>query len=145
MKRNRTFSAKPEKIERKWYLVDATDKVLGRLATKISLVLRGKDEEIFTPSCDTGDFVIVVNASKIRTTGKKMEDKTYFTHSLYPGGAKFITLEDQLKKDPEKVILHAVRGMLPKGRLGDRLITKLKVYGSDTSPHSAQKPEVLEI
>ncbi|MFA5104169.1 MAG: 50S ribosomal protein L13, partial [Candidatus Margulisiibacteriota bacterium] len=115
MKRNKTFSAKPEKIERKWYIVDASDKILGRLATKISLILRGKDEEIFTPSCDTGDFVIVVNASKIKVSGKKMTDKAYFTHSMYPGGAKSINFEDQLKKDPTKIILHAVRGMLPTG------------------------------
>lgn len=145
MKRNKTFSAKPEIIERKWYVVDASDKILGRLATKISLVLRGKDEEIFTPSCDTGDFVIVINASRIKVSGKKMKDKTYFTHSMYPGGARSINLEDQLRKDPEKVILHAVRGMLPKGRLGDKLITKLKVYSEDKYPHSAQKPEVLNI
>ncbi len=145
MKRNKTFSAKPETIERKWYLVDASDKILGRLATKVSMVLRGKDEEIFTPSCDTGDFVVVINASKIKVSGKKMGDKVYFTHSLYPGGAKFINLEDQLKKDPAKIILHAVRGMLPTGRLGDKLITKLKVFSDDKYPHSAQKPEVLNI
>ena len=145
MKRNKTFSAKPEKIERKWYIVDASDKILGRLATKISLILRGKDEEIFTPSCDTGDFVIVVNASKIKVSGKKMTDKAYFTHSMYPGGAKSINFEDQLKKDPTKIILHAVRGMLPTGRLGDKLITKLKVFSDDKYPHSAQKPEVLDI
>jgi large subunit ribosomal protein L13 len=145
MKRNKTFSAKPEKIERKWYVVDASEKILGRLATKISLVLRGKDEEIFTPSCDTGDFVIVINASRIKVSGKKLKDKTYFSHSMYPGGAKSINLEDQLAKDARKVILHAVRGMLPKGRLGDKLITKLKVFSDDKYPHSAQKPEVLNI
>ena len=126
-------------------LVDASDKILGRLATKISLVLRGKDEEIFTPSCDTGDFVVVVNASKIKVSGKKLKDKTYFSHSLYPGGAKFINLEDQLAKNPGKAILHAVRGMLPKGRLGDKLITKLKVYDGDNYPHTAQKPEILNV
>jgi large subunit ribosomal protein L13 len=145
MKRNKTFSAKPEKIERKWYVVDASDKILGRLATKIALVLRGKDEEIFTPSCDTGDFVIVINASKIRVSGKKMKDKAYFSHSQYPGGAKSINFEDQLKKSPEKVILHAVHGMLPKGRLGNKLLTKLKVFSDDKYPHSAQKPEILNI
>ncbi len=145
MKRNKTFSAKQEKVERKWYLVDATDKVLGRLATKVSTVLRGKDEEIFTPSCDTGDFVIVINASKIKVTGKKLQDKVYFSHSMYPGGAKFRSLEEQLANHPDKVILHAVRGMLPTGRLGDKLITKLKVYKDDKFPHSAQKPEALTI
>lgn len=145
MKRNKTFSAKQEKVERKWYLVDATDKILGRLATKVSTVLRGKDEEIFTPSCDTGDFVIVINASKIKVTGKKLQDKVYFRHSMYPGGAKFRSLEEQLANHPDKVILHAVRGMLPTGRLGDKLITKLKVYKDDKFPHSAQKPEALTI
>jgi len=145
MKRNKTFSAKQEKVERKWYLVDATDKILGRLATKVSTVLRGKDEEIFTPSCDTGDFVIVINASKIKVTGKKLQDKIYFRHSMYPGGAKFRSLEEQLANHPDKVILHAVRGMLPTGRLGDKLITKLKVYKDDKFPHSAQKPEALTI
>lgn len=145
MKRNKTFSAKEGKIERKWYLVDASDKVLGRLATKVSSVLRGKDEETFTPSCDTGDFVIVINASKIRVTGKKMKGKIYFSHSMYPGGAKFTSLEKQMSSKPEEVILHAVRGMLPRGRLGDKLITKLKVYKNDKFPHSAQKPEALNI
>ncbi len=145
MKRNKTFSAKPGKIERKWFVVDAKDKVLGRLATKIAMILRGKDEEIFTPSFDTGDFVIVINASGIKVTGKKAKDKIYFRHSLYPGGAKFVSFEDQLKKDPTKIIIHAVRGMLPKGRLGDKLITKLKVYADDKYPHQAQKPEQINI
>lgn len=145
MKRNKTFSARPDKVERKWYLVDAKDKILGRLATKISSILRGKDEPFFTPSCDTGDFVIVINAAQIKVSGKKAKEKIYFTHSGYPAGAKFTSFEEQKKKDARKIIIHAVRGMLPKGRLGDRLITKLKVYNDDKFPHQAQKPEVLNI
>lgn len=145
MKRNITFSAKPEEVQKKWYVVDATDKVLGRLASKVADKLRGKDKEIYTPSCDTGDFVVVINASKIRVTGKKMKDKIYFRHSGYPHGAKFCNLEDMLKKSPEKVIEKAVRGMLTRGRLGDRLIRKLKVYKDDSYKQHAQKPEQLSV
>lgn len=145
MKRNSTFSAKEDKVTKNWYLVDAQDKVLGRLAVKIADILRGKDEEIFTPSCDTGDFVIVINASKIKVTGKKLKDKIYFTHSGYPHGAKSMKLEDKLKRFPEDVIRHAVRGMLPRGRLGDRIINKLKVYRDDKFRQSSQKPQKLEL
>ncbi len=145
MKRNKTFSASPKDIKRIWYVVDAKDKILGRLASKVATVVRGKDEAIFTPSCDTGDFVIIINASMIKVTGKKLKDKIYFKHSGYPHGAKFINLEDQLQKDPTKVILHAVRGMLPRGRLGDKLITKVKVFKDDKYKQLAQKPQQLEI
>ncbi len=145
MKRNSTYSAKADKVSRKWYLVDATDKVLGRLASKVAQVIRGKDEVVFTPSFDTGDFVIVINASKIKVTGDKLKQKMYFTHSGYPHGAKSVSLEVKMEKSPEKVIIKAVRGMLPKGRLGDKLITKLKVYAGDTFKQQAQKPETLTV
>lgn len=145
MKRSVTYSAKVGDVVRKWYVVDASDKILGRLACAVAKVIRGKDEEIFTPSLDTGDFVIVINASKIAFTGKKLQKKTYFRHSGYPHGAKSINLEDQMKKAPEKVIEHAVRGMLPRGRLGDQLIRKLKVYRGDKYVERAQKPEQLEV
>jgi len=145
MKRNTTFSASEEKVKKNWYLVDASGKILGRLAVKVADILRGKDEEIFTPSCDTGDFVIVINASQIKVTGKKMKQKIYFTHSGYPHGAKSVDLEDRMKKRPEEVIRHAVRGMLPRGRLGDRIITKLKVYKDGKYRETAQKPQALEI
>ncbi len=145
MKRNKTYSAKPKDIIKKWYVVDATDVILGRLAVKVAAIIRGKDEVIFTPSMDTGDFVIIINAEKIKVTGKKLTDKSYFTHSGYPGGAKSITLQDLLKKDPEQVIRHAVRGMIPRGRLGDQLITKLKVYKGDKYREKAQKPELITI
>ncbi len=145
MKRTTTYSARPKDIIKKWYVADASGKVLGRFAAEIAKVMRGKDEVIFTPSIDTGDYVIVINASQIKVTGKKLTDKIYFSHSLYPGGAKFISLEDQLKKDSRKVIQHAVRGMLPRGRLGDQLIRKLKVYKDEKYKEKAQNPEALNI
>lgn len=145
MKRSVTYSAKAKDVVKKWYLVDATDKILGRMACEVAKVIRGKDEETFTTSLDTGDFVIVINAAKTAFTGKKLRQKAYFRHSGYPHGAKSINLEDQMKKAPEKVIEHAVRGMLPRGRLGDQLIKKLKVYKDDKYVEKAQKPETLAV
>ena len=141
----KTFMAKEQEVERKWYVVDASDKILGRLASGIAIKLRGKDKPIFTPHMDAGDFVIVVNAEKIRVTGRKMDDKYYYHHSGYLGGLKKINLRKLLEKKPEDVIRHAVRGMLPKNKLGRRLLKKLKVYAGPDHPHKAQKPEKWEI
>ena len=128
-----------------WVLVDATDKTLGRLATRIAMVLRGKHKPEFTPNCDTGDYVVVINAEKIRVTGNKLEDKRYWRHTEYPGGIKSTALGDLLDTHPERVIEKAVKGMLPKGPLGYAMIKKLKVYGGAEHPHSAQQPKPLEI
>jgi len=130
-------------VERKWYLADAEDAVLGRLATKIATYLRGKNKAIFTPHIDTGDFIIVINAAKVRLTGKKLEKKIYYHHSGYPGGLKAETAKDRLRRKPEEIIIDAVWGMLPKGRLGRAMIKKLKVYKGPEHPHQAQKPETL--
>ncbi len=135
--------ANPDTIERKWYVVDANGQTLGRLASEVAKVLRGKNKPQFTPHEDTGDFVIVVNAEKITVTGKKMNQKTYFTHSDYVGGEKEITLKEKLAKHPEEVIEHAVRGMLPKGPLGNKMYKKLFVYAGPDHKQAAQKPEVL--
>ncbi|MBA3071685.1 MAG: 50S ribosomal protein L13 [Thermodesulfovibrionales bacterium] len=140
----KTRFAKKTDIEYKWYLVDAKDAVLGRLAVKIAVCLRGKNKAIFTPNVDTGDFVIVVNAEKVRTTGKKLDDKIYYHHSGYPGGIKARTLRERLSKEPQKVISDAVWGMLPKNRLGRAMLKKLKVYKGSAHPHAAQKPEILQ-
>ncbi len=140
----KTRFAKKTDIEYKWYLVDAKDAVLGRLAVKIAVCLRGKNKAIFTPNVDTGDFVIVVNAEKVRTTGKKLDDKIYYHHSGYPGGIKARTLRERLAKEPQKVISDAVWGMLPKNRLGRAMLKKLKVYKGSAHPHAAQKPEILQ-
>ncbi len=141
----KTFMAKKDEVERKWYVVDATNKVLGRLASQIAKKLRGKDKPIFTPHVDTGDFVIVVNAEKVRLTGKKWDKKIYYHHSGYMGGLKQITAKELLKKKPEELIRHAVKGMLPKNRLGRKLLKKLKIYAGPDHPHKAQKPEKWEI
>jgi large subunit ribosomal protein L13 len=138
------FASKGD-VERKWYLVDAEGAILGRLATKIATHLRGKNKPIFTPNIDTGDFVIVINADKIRLTGKKLENKIYYHHSGYPGGLKAEKAEDRLKRKPEEVIIDAVWGMLPKGRLGRAILKKLKVYRGSKHPHRAQKPEILSL
>ncbi len=137
----------PEKkgIERKWWLVDASDLVLGRLATKISGILRGKDHPYYTPFFDCGDFVIVINAKKVKLTGSKEEQKVYYRHSGYRGGLKEVTYERMLAKHPERVVLHAVKGMLPKNKLSYKLLTKLRVYPGDKHDHAAQKPELLKI
>ena len=140
----KTFMANPAKVERKWYLVDAEGKTLGRLASEVAKVLRGKNKPIFTPHEDTGDFVIIINAEKIKVTGKKLDQKIYYRHSDYVGGLKEITLRDQLKKHPDRVLEHAIKGMLPKGPLGNKMYGKLHVYAGPEHPHAAQKPEALE-
>lgn len=146
MKQERiTKFIKPEDADRKWYLVDAKDQVLGRLATKIASVIRGKNKPLFTPNMDTGDFVVVINADKIRLTGKREELKKYIRHSGYPGGQKITSLTEMRSKKPEFIIHQAVKGMLPKTRLGNKLITKLKVYTGEEHPHKAQKPELLSL
>jgi len=134
---------KTEDADRKWYVIDANNQVLGRLAAQVAQVIRGKKKPIFTPNMDTGDFVIILNADKIRMTGKRESQKTYFSHSGYPGGLKTRSFSDMMQKKPEFVIHHAVKGMLPKNRLGRQLIKKLKVYAGDSHPHAAQKPEPL--
>ncbi len=139
----KTYSAKAEEIERKWYIVDATDQTLGRLASEIATILRGKHKTLFTPHVDCGDFVIVINANKIHVTGKKLDDMVYYRHSGYPGGLKAMTLRERLKKYPERVIEDAVRRMLPKNILGRRVLKKLKVYAGSEHPHGAQNPEPL--
>ena len=139
----KTFMASPATIERKWYVVDATDMTLGRLASEIAKVLRGKNKAIFTPHIDTGDYVIVINAEKIAVTGKKLDQKIYYHHSDYVGGMKETTLREKLAKKPESVIELAVKGMLPKGPLGRQMLTKLHVYAGPEHKHEAQKPESL--
>ena len=141
----KTFMASPSTIERKWYVVDATGHTLGRLASEIASILRGKNKPTFTPHIDTGDYVIVVNADKIEVTGKKLDQKVYYNHSDYVGGMKETTLREKMAKKPEDVIYLAVKGMLPKGPLGREMITKLHVYAGADHKHQAQKPEVLEI
>lgn len=140
-----SYVQKPHEVERKWYLVDATDKTLGRLSSKIARMLRGKHKPIFTPHVDCGDYVVVINAEKVKVTGKKLEDKEYKRHSGYPGGLKTVTLEKMLEDKPEDVMIHAVKGMLPKGKLGRQMLKKLRVYKGAEHDHSAQKPEKLEI
>ena len=139
----KTFMASPATIDRKWYVVDATDMTLGRLASEVAKVLRGKNKPIFTPHIDCGDNVIVINAEKIVVSGKKMEQKLYHTHSAYVGGFKTATLKEMIEKKPEKVVELAVAGMLPKGPLGREMYTKLHVYAGPEHKHEAQKPEVL--
>ena len=139
----KTFMASPATIDRKWYVVDATDMTLGRLASEVAKVLRGKNKPIFTPHIDTGDYVIVINAEKIKVTGKKLDQKVYHHHSDYVGGMKEATLREKLDKKPEEVIELAVKGMLPKGPLGRQMYTKLYVYAGPEHKHEAQKPEVL--
>lgn len=140
----KTQFARKNDIERKWYVVDATDKVLGRLATRIATRLRGKSKPIYTPNVDTGDFVVVINADKVLLTGRKLDRKVYFWHSGYPGGLKSETARERLRKKPQEVITSAVWGMLPKNRLGRAMLKKLKVYKGGEHPHSAQKPEPME-
>ena len=138
-----TYMANPDKIERKWYVVDAEGCTLGRLASGVASVLRGKNKPQFTPHVDTGEYVIVVNADKIKVTGKKMDQKIYYNHSDYVGGMKETTLKEMMAKKPEKVVELAVKGMLPKGPLGREMYTKLFVYAGPEHKHAAQKPEVL--
>ena len=141
----KTYSAKPGEIEREWYLVDAEGQTLGRLATQIADRLRGKGKPAFTPHVDTGDFVIVVNAEKVHVTGKKLEDKKYYKHSGYPGGLRTRSLREQLDRQPTEVLRAAVKGMLPRNRLGRAQITKLKIYAGPEHPHEAQAPKPLPL
>ncbi len=139
----KTFMASPATIEKKWYVVDATDMTLGRLASEVAKVLRGKNKPIYTPHMDTGDYVVIVNAAKIKVTGKKMDQKIYYRHSDYVGGLKSTTLKEMMAKKPERVVEHAIKGMLPKGPLGRQLYRKLHVYAGPEHEQMAQKPEVL--
>ena len=139
----KTYMASPSTVEKKWYVVDATGYTLGRLASEVAKVLRGKNKPQFTPHIDTGDFVIVVNADKIKVTGKKLDQKVYYHHSDYVGGMKEVTLREKLAKKPESVVELAVKGMLPKGSLGREMFKKLYVYAGPEHPHAAQKPEEL--
>lgn len=141
----KSFMASPSTVERKWYVVDAEGKTLGRLASEVANVLRGKKKPIYTPHIDTGDYVIVVNAEKVVTTGKKLDQKKYYHHSEYVGGMKEATLREMMQKKPEFVITHAVKGMLPKGPLGRQMLKKLHVYAGPEHNHAAQKPETLDI
>ena len=139
----KTFMASPATMDRKWYVVDATDMTLGRLASEVASVLRGKKKPIFTPHMDTGDYVIIINAEKVAVTGKKLDQKVYYHHSDYVGGMKSATLREKMNKKPEEVIEHAVKGMLPKGPLGREMYKKLFVYAGPEHKHAAQKPEAL--
>ena len=139
----KTYMANPDKLEKKWYVVDASGMVLGRLASEVAKVLRGKNKPEFTPHVDTGDYVIVVNAEKIRVSGKKLDQKVYYHHSGYVGGMKETTLKEMLEKHPDRVVKLAVQGMLPKGPLGREMLKKLHVYTGPEHPHAAQKPEEL--
>ncbi len=140
-----TYMAKPGSVERKWYIVDATGKRVGRLATEVATILRGKHKPEFTPHIDTGDFVIIINAEKIVFTGKKLQNKLYYRHSGYPGGLKSTSAADMLKKHPERIIEMAVKGMLPHNSLGADQYRKLKVYAGPDHPHAAQQPEPLQL
>ena len=141
----KTFMANPNDIERKWYVIDAEGKTLGRVATEAARLLRGKDKPMFTPYVDCGDYVIIVNAAKVAVTGKKLEQKIYFRHSEYVGGVKTATLRQMLERHPERVIEHAVKGMLPHGALGNQIYKKLHVYAGPEHEQAAQKPEVYEL
>jgi large subunit ribosomal protein L13 len=141
----KTYVTKKEDVQRQWYVVDATGQTLGRLASQVAHVLRGKHKPIYSPSVDTGDYVIVVNADKIHVTGRKLDQKIYYRHSGYPGNLKAITLRDLLQKRPTRVIEHAVRGMLPKNRIGRRMFKKLRVYTGPDHPYAAQQPKPLDL
>jgi large subunit ribosomal protein L13 len=141
----KTYSAKPETVQRDWFVVDATDKVLGRLATEIARRLRGKHKPVYTPHVDTGDYIVVVNADKIRVTGNKEDDKMYHHHSGFPGGLKSVNLKDVRSTNADRIITSAVRGMLPKNPLGRAMLDKLRVYNGPEHNHQAQQPKTLEI
>ena len=138
----KTYSLKKEEVDRNWFVVDATDKILGRMATKIADRIRGKDKPTFTPHVDGGDFVVVINADKVKVTGNKAEQKKYYKHSLYPGGLKEKSYKEVLESTPERIIENAVKGMLPKNKLGKSIIKKLKVYSGSEHPHESQNPSV---
>lgn len=142
---NKTYVAKADDIERRWYVVDAEGKTLGRLASEIAVILKGKHKPIYTPSVDCGDFVVVVNAEKIHVTGRRLDQKKYYRHSGYMGGLTEITLREQLERYPERVLEAAVKGMLPKNALGRKMFRKLKVYAGPEHPHQAQQPEKMEL
>ena len=141
----KTYSARKGEVERNWWVVDASDKTLGRLAARIAKVLQGKNKPVYTPHIDTGDFVVVINAEKVRVTGKKSTQKSYHRHSGYPGGARSHTLREMLQKHPDRVIRQAVKGMLPKNRLARQQLRKLKVYAGAEHPHAAQMPQQMEL
>lgn len=141
----KTTSAKPETVKRDWFLVDATDKNLGRLSTELARRLRGKHKPVYTPHVDTGDYLVVINAEKIAVTGKKLTDKIYYRHTGFPGGLRSRTLNEMLERRPDEVIRKAVKGMLPKNRLAKQQLLKLKVYAGPEHPHEAQKPKTLEV
>lgn len=140
-----TYMAKPNEVERKWHIIDAEGKTLGRLASEAAALIRGKHKPQFTPHVDTGDFVVVINAEKIVLTGKKLQNKMYYRHSLYSGGLKVTSAQDMINKKPERVLEQAIYGMLPKNRLGEKMKLKLKVYAGPEHPHQAQNPEVYEL
>jgi large subunit ribosomal protein L13 len=142
---HRTYVAKPGEVERMWYVVDAADQTLGRLATRIATILRGKHKPEYTPHEDVGDFVVIVNADKVRVTGRKLDQKMYYRHTGYPGGIREISLRRQLEEHPERVIYRAVKGMLPRGPLGRSQLKKLKIYAGAQHPHEAQQPQALEL
>jgi large subunit ribosomal protein L13 len=141
----RTFTAKTAEIKRQWYVVDAQGQTLGRLASKIAPILKGKHKPTYTPHLDCGDFVIVINVDKVRVTGRKLDQKIYYRHTEYPGGLRSINLRDQLAQHPDRVLLSAVKGMLPKNRLGRQMIKKLKLYAGEAHPHQAQQPKSLTL
>lgn len=141
----KTFTAKPQSVQRDWYIVDAADKTLGRLATEIARRLRGKHKPEYTPHVDTGDYIVVINAEKVRVTGNKASDKIYYRHTGYPGGLRSMSFEQMIDRVPERVIELAVKGMLPKGPLGRAMYSKLKVYAGNEHPHTAQQPQALNI
>ncbi|BBH24027.1 50S ribosomal protein L13 [Paenibacillus baekrokdamisoli] len=140
-----TYMAKPNEVERNWFVIDAAGKTLGRLASEAASLIRGKHKPQFTPHVDTGDFVVVINAEKIFLTGKKLQNKMYYRHSMYQGGLKITSAQDMIKNKPEQVLEQAIHGMLPKNRLGDKMKLKLKVYAGPEHPHQAQNPEVYEL
>jgi len=140
----KTHSTKPSEIVRQWYVVDAEGQTLGRLASELAKVLKGKHKPIYSPHLDTGDYVVVINAEKVHVTGRKMDQKVYYSHSGYPGGLKSVTLREQLKRHPTRVLRSAVKGMLPHNPLGRTMLRKLKIYAGDTHPHQAQQPKALE-
>ncbi|MEX0905979.1 MAG: 50S ribosomal protein L13 [Balneolaceae bacterium] len=142
---NKTYSATPSTVDKKWVIIDAEDQSLGRLSTRVASILRGKNKPEFTPHIDTGDNVVVINAEKVVLTGKKMTGKKYFRHTGYPGGEKFTSAQDMMEKDPTSLIKIAVKGMLPKNKLGRKLLTNLRVYAGPVHPHTAQKPEIKDI
>ncbi|NMA84581.1 MAG: 50S ribosomal protein L13 [Epulopiscium sp.] len=141
----KTYMANAQTVERKWYIIDATNMTLGRLASEVAIILRGKHKPIYTPHVDTGDHVIIINAEKVKLTGKKLDQKHYHYHTGYPGGLRSIQYRDFLAKSPEKAVMKAVKGMLPKNSLGRDMLTKLRVYRGSEHPHAAQQPEVLEL